>query len=150
MLDGFARNIIILWYYFTPFRSHPSLRLLPFLFVSFFTLCSRLFSNPSSSLILNSHLHHPLQRFNPRATIKPASRHRVLKKPGYCKYLFHHLPSFSHKDELLAVIEYAMGTNDGVFILFTRLANAIYLKRTASKLFKINRAKLLILVLSTR
>lgn len=150
MLDGIARNIIILLSY--PVPESPLLTSFFFSFGVFLFLHCFLasflprLSHPSSTLTSTI----PLPRFNPRATLKPASRHRVLKKPGYCKYLLHHLPSFSHKDELLAVIEYAMGTNNGVFILFTRLVNAIYLKRTASTQFKINRAKLLILVLSTR
>lgn len=134
MLDGIARNIIILLFY--PFPESPLLSSSFFSFLFSFSFFSRLFSTPSSPHPSSTHtshlLHHPFQRFYPRATLQPASRHRVLKKPGYCKYLLHHLPSFSHKDELLALIEYATTTNNGVFILFTGLVSAISQKNSIS------------------
>lgn len=128
MLDGIVRNIIILLFYPVPESSLLSSS--SFLFVSF--LFYIVFSPPFHPIFVThpqlSSLTAtiPLQRFYPRATLEHASRHRVLKKPGYCKYLLHHLPSFSHKDELLALIEYATGANNGVFLLFTGLLNAIF------------------------
>ena len=140
MLDGIVRNIIILLFYPIPespfFLSFfisspppsPPLSLSPSLSLTH-TFYLSLFSTSSHHVFL-TFVSTFFQRFYPCATLQLGSRHRVLKKPGYYKYLLHHLPSFWHKAELLALIEYATETNNGVFILFTELENAISQKNS--------------------
>lgn len=129
---------ILLFYYFTRFRSRPSFRLLSFLFFFPFPFFLASFLphlppthpqlTPLTSYITPSNVSILVQPSSPLLDTE-CSRNQVIVSTCL---LLHHLPSFSHKDELLALIEYATATNNGVFILFTGLVSAISQKNSIS------------------